>query len=71
MSVFPDSHRRDIKLDNIFVVPGPRVNGQPNFVVKIIDFGIGELMRPGHRLSLQCGTPAYVPTPNMCTVLVY
>jgi serine/threonine protein kinase len=54
---------RDIKLDNIFVVPASRACGggggcssKGGFVVKIIDFGIGELMRPGHRLSLQCGT---------------
>ncbi len=48
---------RDIKLDNIFVVPAARAagGGSKGFVVKIIDFGIGELMRPGHRLSLQCG----------------
>jgi serine/threonine protein kinase len=52
---------RDIKLDNIFVVPTPSSSSRktPTFLVKIIDFGIGELMRPGHRLSLQCGTPAY------------
>ena len=61
---------RDIKLDNIFVIPALSrgARGQPNFIVKIIDFGIGELMRPGHRLSLQCGTPAYVFTPNTLIV---
>ncbi len=58
-----DSHLRDIKLDNIFVIPVPSGHGRGGgrFIVKIIDFGIGELMRPGHRLSLQCGTPAYDP----------
>jgi serine/threonine protein kinase len=53
-----DVEARDIKLDNIFVIPS-RSGSSGCYIVKIIDFGIGELMRPGHRLSLQCGTPAY------------
>lgn len=37
------------------VVQGP----QGERSVKIIDFGVGQVLQKGQRLALQCGTPAY------------
>lgn len=42
---------RDVKPDNVLV--------HESGVVKLIDFGVGDLMEKGKRLDMQCGTPAY------------
>lgn len=43
---------RDIKLDNILL------DHEGN--VKICDFGVSKLVRPGELMTEQCGTPAYI-----------
>lgn len=43
---------RDIKLDNILLSE----EGQ----VKICDFGVSKIVRPGEKMTEQCGTPAYI-----------
>ena len=43
---------RDIKLDNILLTSEGRV--------KICDFGVSKLTKPGEHMSEQCGTPAYI-----------
>jgi serine/threonine protein kinase len=43
---------RDIKLDNILL------DSDGN--VKVCDFGVSKLVKPGETMSEQCGTPAYI-----------
>lgn len=43
---------RDIKLDNILLA----IDGS----VKICDFGVGKIVKPGEVMKEQCGTPAYI-----------
>ena len=43
---------RDIKLDNILL----NASGH----IKICDFGVSKAVKPGERLTEQCGTPAYI-----------
>jgi serine/threonine protein kinase len=43
---------RDIKLDNILL----DINGE----IKICDFGVSKIVRPGETMTEQCGTPAYI-----------
>ena len=43
---------RDIKLDNILLT----LEGD----VKICDFGVSKIVRPGEKMTEQCGTPAYI-----------
>eukprot|EP01022_Parablepharisma_sp_SALTPOND_P025584 TRINITY_DN5_c0_g2_i1.p1 TRINITY_DN5_c0_g2~~TRINITY_DN5_c0_g2_i1.p1 ORF type:complete len:1045 (-),score=116.51 TRINITY_DN5_c0_g2_i1:7703-10837(-) len=43
---------RDIKLDNILL----NATGH----IKICDFGVSKVVKPGERLTEQCGTPAYI-----------
>lgn len=43
---------RDIKLDNILLDHSGNV--------KIGDFGVSKLVRPGDKMTEQCGTPAYI-----------
>jgi len=43
---------RDIKLDNILLTSEGRV--------KICDFGVSKLAKPGDIMMEQCGTPAYI-----------
>ena len=43
---------RDIKLDNILL------DHEGN--VKICDFGVSKLVKPGEKMMEQCGTPAYI-----------
>lgn len=43
---------RDIKLDNILL--------DHNGNVKICDFGVSKLVKPGEKMMEQCGTPAYI-----------
>lgn len=43
---------RDIKLDNILLTS----EGD----VKICDFGVSKLVKPGEIMTEQCGTPAYI-----------
>lgn len=53
---------RDIKLDNILL------NGEGDIKVfflddvikKICDFGVSKIVKPGERMTEQCGTPAYI-----------
>jgi serine/threonine-protein kinase len=56
---------RDMKPDNIFLV---RRDSDPMFV-KIVDFGIAKLMRPGEggrtRMGVVIGTPSYM-SPEQC-----
>ena len=43
---------RDIKLDNILLT----LEGD----LKICDFGVSKIVRPGEKMTEQCGTPAYI-----------
>ena len=43
---------RDIKLENILL--------DLNNIIKICDFGVGKLIKPGQKLKEQCGTPVYM-----------
>jgi serine/threonine protein kinase len=43
---------RDIKLDNILL----NIDGG----VKICDFGVSKIVKPGEKMMEQCGTPAYI-----------
>ena len=43
---------RDIKLENILI--------DLNNIIKICDFGVGKLIKPGILLKDQCGTPVYM-----------
>lgn len=43
---------RDIKLDNILLTSEGKV--------KICDFGVSKLVKPGDIMMEQCGTPAYI-----------
>ena len=59
---------RDLKLDNIMVVPDPAIPGGER--TKILDFGIAKLREPSLRLAetrgdLLLGTPGYM-SPEQC-----
>ncbi len=59
---------RDLKLDNIMVVPDPAIPGGER--TKLLDFGIAKLREPGLRLAetrgdLLLGTPGYM-SPEQC-----
>lgn len=43
---------RDIKLDNLLLDGEGRI--------KIADFGVSKLIKPGEKIFDQCGTPAYI-----------
>ncbi len=43
---------RDIKLENILL--------DLNNIIKICDFGVGKIVKPGIKLKEQCGTPVYM-----------
>jgi tRNA A-37 threonylcarbamoyl transferase component Bud32 len=44
---------RDVKLDNILL------NADFN-CIKLCDFGVSKIVKPGQKISEQCGTPAYL-----------
>ena len=59
---------RDLKLDNIMVVPDPAIPGGER--TKLLDFGIAKLREPSQRLAetradLLLGTPGYM-SPEQC-----
>ena len=59
---------RDLKLDNIMVVPDPAIPGGER--TKLLDFGIAKLREPSQRLAetrgdLVLGTPGYM-SPEQC-----
>jgi serine/threonine-protein kinase len=60
---------RDIKPDNLFVVPDPAGGGR--FRVKVLDFGIAKLLgeKPliATRMGSVVGTPFYLPPEGWCT----